>query len=335
MGKCCWDVLKFFVFIINFAALIAAGAILGLTIFVLVKSDDILGFHIDPDLSASNPTAIYFSLALILIVVFGFMVLFTFLGCCGAACQNRCMLGSFIIILFIFLGANIAAIAYLFMQFPNEVELATNELEKTIPYYDPDDDHSLVRLFWDWLQPTLACCGATSWQDWGAAQLKSNRQVPSSCCKKSNDDDPDDCTFSPTDANSYAGTGCMSQMELPFRIAFWTLPSLMALILISALIVCSKSRNAPGNRSNRRSRLSGEYSEETGYVYRSSATPEYPTAPPFNPDYPAPNNYPGNPHSNPYADHYPTGVIPPSSDFSSRQPLIQPPPYHDVVSRPR
>ena len=47
------------------------------------------------------------------------------------------MLGSFIIILFIFLGANVAGIVYLFAQgqFPNEVEFAANELENTIPYY--------------------------------------------------------------------------------------------------------------------------------------------------------------------------------------------------------
>ena len=46
---------------------------------------------------------------------------------------------------------------------------------------------------------------------------------------------------------------------------------------------------------------SGDYSEETGYVYRASATPDYPTAPPYNPDYP--------PHQNPYAaEQYPTGL---------------------------
>ena len=57
-------------------------------------------------------------------------------------------------------------------------------------------------------------------------------------------------------------------------------------------------------------------------MYRASGTPDYPTAPPYNPEYPA--------HQNPYADHYPTGVIPPNTEY--RQPLIQPPPYHDIVS---
>jgi formate/nitrite transporter FocA (FNT family) len=86
------------------------------SIYALINSKDLFGFHIVTDLSPDNPTAIYFSLALIVIVIFGFLVLFTFLGCCGAACQNRCMLGSFIIILFIFLGANVAGIVYVFFK---------------------------------------------------------------------------------------------------------------------------------------------------------------------------------------------------------------------------
>ena len=75
----------------------------------------------------------------------------------------------------------------------------------------------------------------------------------------------------------------------------------------------------------RSSRHSGDYSEETGYVYRASATPDYPTAPPYNPEFPA--------HQNPYAEQYPTGVIPPNAEY--RQPLIQPPPYHDVIAARR
>ena len=71
------------------------------------------------------------------------------------------MLGSFIIILFIFLGAYVAGIAYLFYLFPNEVEMAANELEKTIPYYDPTKEFgsSISSMFWDTFQPILQCCG--------------------------------------------------------------------------------------------------------------------------------------------------------------------------------
>jgi len=318
MDKCCWDCCKFILFIINFAALLAVGAILGGAICLLFKAEDILGFEIEPDLSTSNSHAIHFSLLLIIIVVFGFLVIFTFLGCCGAACQNQCMLGSFIIILFIFLGAYVSGIAYLFYLFPNEVEMAANELEKTIPYYDPTKEFgsSISSMFWDTFQPILQCCGVQGINDWTAAQELKPKKVPESCCRPGKD-----CTFSPASNNVYL-EGCMSKVELPFRIIFWAIPSIMAFVLMSALIVCSRNKNRPRRNKPNRHSHSAEYSEETGYVYRASATPDYPTAPPYNPDYPA--------HQNPYAEQYPTGVIPPNADY--RQPLIQPPPYHDVVN---
>ena len=68
------------------------------------------------------------------------------------------MLGSFIIILFIFLGGYAAGIAYLFLNFPNEIDLAANELEKTIPYYEVDGN-AITSVFWDNVQPFLECCG--------------------------------------------------------------------------------------------------------------------------------------------------------------------------------
>ena len=137
---------------------LAVGAVLGGSIFLLLKSKDILGFYIEPSLSPEGENAIWFSVLLIIIVIFGFLVIFTFLGCCGAACQNQCMLGSFIIILFIFLGGYGAGIAYLFLNFPNEIDLAANELEKTIPYYEVDGN-AITSVFWDNVQPFLECCG--------------------------------------------------------------------------------------------------------------------------------------------------------------------------------
>ena len=68
------------------------------------------------------------------------------------------MLGSFIIILFVFLGGYGAGIAYLFLNFEDEVQLAANELEKTIPYYEVDDN-AITSVFWDNVQPFLECCG--------------------------------------------------------------------------------------------------------------------------------------------------------------------------------
>lgn len=331
MGKCCYDLAKFLVFIVNFAAWLGAGLLLGGCILALVKSNEILGIEISPDLNPENPTAIYFSLILIVLVIFGFLIIFTFLGCCGAACTNRCMLGSFIIILFVFLGGNIGGIVYMYLHFKSEVEMVTVELAKTIRYYDVEDEISLVKKFWDFWQSNLKCCGASGWSDWSTCEgLKPGRKVPASCCL------PDeDCVYEPSYENTY-GTGCVPQIDLYIQIVFWGIPSLMLLILILSLVVCSRAgdRRHDGYESRKRygnGDAVSQYSEETGYVYRNGGggganTSAY-SNPPYNPHYPA-------------ADNYPTGVASPP-DF--RQPLMsanygppthqpQPPPYRDVIA---
>lgn len=266
MDKCCWDIVKFLLFILNFAAVLFTGAVLGGALYVLFKSDEVFGFRIDPNLSPDNPSAIYFSFLLIVIVVFAFLLIFTFLGCCGAACQNRCMLGSFIIILFVFLGGTIGGMVFVFIHFPNEIQMINLELRKTIPYYDVTDDTSIVRQFWDFTQSNVECCGAASYKDWVAADgLKAGRKVPASCCL----DDKGECVYQPGTTNAFL-EGCVSRLELPLRGLFWGIPILMVLILISALIVCSKSGSRPRRPKRRNDDYvsNNQYSEETGYVYR-------------------------------------------------------------------
>ena len=118
----------------------------------------------------------------------------------------------------------------------------------------------------------------------------------------------------------------------------------MALLLIATLCLCSKCNSRDpddGEPLTPRRKLAnqravagrtarGSETEETGYVYRRTPTPNYPSAPPYNPDYPPPEvadqygryGYSGSTES------YPTGVIPPHC-----QPLIHPPSYNDVVGR--
>jgi hypothetical protein len=39
--------------------------LLGLAIYVLIRAEDVLGFHVATDLSADNPTAVHFSILLV------------------------------------------------------------------------------------------------------------------------------------------------------------------------------------------------------------------------------------------------------------------------------
>ena len=111
--------------------------------------------------------------------------------------------GSYIIILFVFLGAAAGGILVMFLNFGDELEMAKSELRKTIRYYKVDQRHSVATLFWDNVQPGLGCCGAEKWEDWKEARpavLKPGMKVIDKCCKPGNDD----CTFNePTDESIY------------------------------------------------------------------------------------------------------------------------------------
>jgi hypothetical protein len=82
-------------------------------------------------------------------------------------------------------------------------------------------------------------------------------------------------------------------------------------------------RRKPGNVRGVTRNTRGSETEETGYVYRRTPTPNYPSAPPYNPDYP--RNDASDQYGRAYgysgpAESYPTGVIPPHCE-----PLIHPP----------
>ena len=98
---------------------------------------------------------------------------------------------------------------------------------------------SVNRFLWDTMQSTFGCCGADGQDDWSAAkELPNGEKVPISCCK-----DPNDCNvYSPT-ASEIWMEGCVPKLELYYRIAFWALPSVMAFMLLAALIVCSGQKS--------------------------------------------------------------------------------------------
>lgn len=62
--------------------------------------------------------------------------------------------------------------------------------------------NSMVRRFWDEVQPGLECCGSENYRDWAelAEGLKTGRRVPESCCRPGK---KTDCVFDPANENAY------------------------------------------------------------------------------------------------------------------------------------
>lgn len=344
--RCCVDLVKFFLFIFNFLCFLGFCALFGGSVYVLLYGENtFIGQHIQPSLDRSDPTnATYFLLILICLIVTAFLALFTCLGCCGAAFKSGCMLGSFIVILFVLFGGSVGALIFLHTQFGwQAVEQVLNqELTQNIHRYSRDN--ILTQQFWTWLQPSFQCCGVMNRDDWtGVAGLEDNWSVPESCCNQ-----PDltkkDCMYEPNSENSFT-EGCAPKILLYVQIVLYGVPSLMFLSLVFAFIVSASNSSAERRRKAAQSRDS-QYSigaeDDFSQHYGASApmtsgagysdNPPYSSYnsenPPYNPGYDVSPYYGGGSNM----INYPTGTVPPPT---SHQPLLHqaPPSYNEVVSR--
>ena len=73
---------------------------------------------------------------------------------------------------------------------------------------------------WHHLQTSLECCGVDSYRDWNPGKT------------------PESCQYQGV---TYTN-GCFEKIEMPCRIVFWAIPSLMTLVLISSCYVCLKNK---------------------------------------------------------------------------------------------
>jgi len=157
--RCCADLIKFLLFLANFICFLCFAFLLAGTIYILINGENtFIGQHIEPNLSQSDPTnATYFSFIIILLVVFSFLCIFTCLGCCGAAYKSGCMLGSFIVILFVLFGGSVGAVVFLHTQYGWQAVLQVLDQEMTRSVFKYRPENKLTTQFWDWIQPTFSC----------------------------------------------------------------------------------------------------------------------------------------------------------------------------------
>ncbi|XP_071955768.1 tetraspanin-1-like [Antedon mediterranea] len=161
--------------------------------------------------------AVVANTAYILIVLGVFIIIVSFLGCCGAIKKNKCMLIMyFIIVLLIFLVQFIAcciAVAY-----KEEVEdFVNDELYDTMADYKaPWDDDNNVNLAWNGIQFLLECCGTNNYSDWQNTPYAGESDTydgitlnyyPPSCCKVA---DPTDIPSGQDFPDVTDPTGCIN-----------------------------------------------------------------------------------------------------------------------------
>jgi hypothetical protein len=91
---------------VNILFLLAGAGLIAIGAYVLATN----GATLAPSLSNLAP------LAIIVIVIGGFVFFISFLGCCGSCQESRCLLNFYAILLFLIIGAEIGLSVYTFVH---------------------------------------------------------------------------------------------------------------------------------------------------------------------------------------------------------------------------
>lgn len=218
------NLVKYFLFATNFLVFVMGCIVLGFGIFALVDGQALTDLvSIGAEAIGENVSiTIYSSAAIILIVVSVCVIIISFFGCCGAIKENKCMLGSyFVIILALFVVMIVGAV----LGYGQDLEKVKSPLKQSMHFFNERDDTAnktteVVTASWNQLQKDFNCCGVDSFVDWkdyyqffdGNATFKA--EVPRSCCDDMKPsipaEDVDDCVLHPSKYNETL-VGCFTK----------------------------------------------------------------------------------------------------------------------------
>ncbi|XP_071767629.1 leukocyte surface antigen CD53-like [Centroberyx gerrardi] len=206
MAQGCLKCLKYTMCVVNFLCFICGTAVLGFGIYMLnFKMDSLL-----PSLAELNVSSALLISGIIITCV-------SFLGFLGALKENRCLLLTFFLLLFILMLVELTA-ACLLLVYENKIGAwvekdLTNGLTRNSTAISKD---------WDLVQVTLDCCGVHNYSDW-------RNGVPDSCC-----------TTNPCGPNPvYKPMGCLDKVKTWFEENFLSTGiSVIVICIIEVLGMC-------------------------------------------------------------------------------------------------
>jgi hypothetical protein len=233
--------MKFILITFNLVFFILGIAITAIGIYVLVDprfkqisniaNNDIIELAGENGINLS-----YIDRAGIAFCVFGgVMLLISFLGCCGACRQVKCLLGLYSSFLLVVLLAEIGA-GILFAVYSAQLKtMLTPFLQNSIKtkYMGHDaQNKTLASIAWDAVMYNFECCGVANSTDFDQpenvwTQRPANQATPKACCKfkrkptdwsgvvpaVTSESSYPGCYTSPTTATSNFEKGCYSRIE--------------------------------------------------------------------------------------------------------------------------
>lgn len=204
MAQACLRCLKFTMCVANFLCFLCGISVLGLGIYLTVNLK----------MAAITPSLASFNLAHALMITGIIITCVSFLGFLGALKENRCLLLTFFLLLFILMLVELAA-ACMLLVYDNEVsKWVENDLKDGLKRAK-QPNNATVLAEWESVQKTLHCCGVHNASDWGP-------NIPNSCCS-------DRCD---TAKPNYYKQGCFKTMKVFFEENFFYIGVTVIMICI-------------------------------------------------------------------------------------------------------
>ncbi|XP_012671409.1 leukocyte surface antigen CD53-like [Clupea harengus] len=184
----CLKCLKYTMCFANFLFFVCGAALFGFGIFMMTQAK----------FSSMLPSLPFMSVTNILFITGIIITCVSFLGFLGAYKENRCLLITFFILLFIVMLIELAGACILLVYERDIDRLIEKDLRQSLSEARGADNTTVSPIASEWytFQRTFECCGVKNVTDWMPP-------VPASCCVK------DACK----DSNDYWKEGCYSKMK--------------------------------------------------------------------------------------------------------------------------
>jgi len=175
----CSNTFKFFMFLINFIFFLAGVGIIALGAYMAIEMKDYFDFLGTSDLVGNKDLRVS---AYIFIVVGVFVTMIAFFGCCAACTDNKCMMGTFAVLMALILIAEVGVAVTIIIYKGEAYEIVADAMKNGLNGYNqPDKDG--VTAGWNKIQERFECCGVNGPIDWkNSTAFKNTQDAPDSCC---------------------------------------------------------------------------------------------------------------------------------------------------------
>ena len=176
MGVCV-NIFKFLVFLFNFLFFVVGVFIIGFGGYLAIHFKNYFDFFATSDLALGMDLSPY------VLIILGILVtIISFLGCCGACTDNKCMMYSYGALMALVIIAEIGIVTSFFLFKQEAIDATHKAMDEGMKNYK-ESGFEGVTDGWDKIQRHLNCCGVVNSTDWNNKPFQSNtKNAPDSCC---------------------------------------------------------------------------------------------------------------------------------------------------------